>query len=196
MKKICWELNSANDCAYFRRTKLVTPAKLRMQAADRMTAVTLVSAEFNGIPRVFETNFWVLMYHGDKIEFIGIYLPAFETHANDCLPTWCLRKGQWDKRHSHNILESNEQTAAGFKSGFNVIHTFFFDEQSHRAIVRQVKAISEYMANGITMTNAKQQKDKKWERIRIFIDNQFVKIDFEFLPNVKGCSRFKTTLKL
>ena len=79
VNNVKWEKNSGNENAIIHQSRILkrSHARLKAIAVKKMTDVWLISAEFEGEPKVFERLLWVLIEKDAGMEFFGIYSPAF-----------------------------------------------------------------------------------------------------------------------
>ncbi|MET1257471.1 hypothetical protein [Aliikangiella maris] len=120
MKILHWEKNIEGS-AYIKENKknTLTPSRQKQKVICMMKDVSLISAQFNGVKKVFEPYVNIVADNGNKVEFIGVYLPSF---SESCNKEICIRRATWYKKQ---IL----------KSEFTINTNFF-------AIVEQIKLLN------------------------------------------------------
>lgn len=183
MIAIPWELNVSGVCATLKTKKTVrkTPAKLKSEAVERMVGVSLVSAEFEGTPKVFEPKMWMLLQSGTSVEFIGLYTPSFSSDEEDNLPSVCVRRGVWSKGHQVDLFNTE------FVSGdIGVINTLFFKKDSVENLIGQLQNIEGYVSNGLKIVDSLKEEKGKWESVRLFINADMLSLEIEYSPQVKN----------
>jgi hypothetical protein len=101
------------------RAVTITPYRSRRLASAKMTEVALISAEFRGVPAVFEPWLMVLLDTGEGLEFAGIYKPAFsaaEHSGTAAVPAFSLRTAVWQAAQDSERL-GDEAAAIGYVTG-------------------------------------------------------------------------------
>lgn len=191
MIAIPWELNVSGDCATLKTKKAVkkTPAKLKNEAVERMIGVSLVSAEFEGTPKVFDIKMWMLLDSGASVEFIGLYMPVFSSDEEDDSPSLCVRRGGWSKSHQVDLF--NTDFVSG---GVGVINTHFFKKDSVENLANQLHKIEEYVSSGLKMVESQKEEKRKWESIRFFVNADVLSLEIEYSPLVKNENYIETAL--
>lgn len=71
---------------------------LKLLALDKLFAISMVSAEFDGDARLFEHRASVLIDYGAAAECYGIYeWDGDADSSSPCTPSFCLRHGKYDR---------------------------------------------------------------------------------------------------
>ncbi len=192
MIEIPWELNISNGCALLKNEKIVkkTPAKLKTEAVERMIGVSLVSAEFEGAPKVFEPKMWVLLNSGGSVEFIGLYVSAFISDGGENLPSLCVRRGTWEKSIPVDLFNTEF-----FFGDAGVISTHFFNKNSVKNLISQLNEIEIYVLNGLKMVDSLEKEKKDWESVRLFINANILSLEIEYSPQIKSENNIEDFLK-
>lgn len=175
MTEIPWESNASGDCARFREPghKKKTPSMLKQEAITRMIDVSLISAQFNGAPRVFEPRFWVILDSGASMEFFGLYFPAFSSPGEDTL--LCIRKGVWRKIHSSDSLVPSD-----------TIENFFFPHDAVKAISDNFRGLETHVSNGLQLLDSSRGEKSAWESIRLYLETNALRLELKYSLAIKS----------
>lgn len=189
MTDIPWELNATGGCAVLinsERNEKKTPAKLKREAIQRMTDVSLVSADFGKKTRVFETALWAVFDSGSTLEFIALYFPAFSYDENDDLPSVCVRTCEWkragvgDKGRALSVHDS--------------IYTRFFKSDTAKTFFSKFQFIEESFLRGLAMVPTDIVKDAPHESITVFLNANTVSVELDYSPKVRSDAYFDSAL--
>jgi len=155
MKFIQWEQSIDNTCAILHRFKPIKRASspLKYLAIQKMTDISIISAEFDGELQVYEPKLWILLdYYDSKIEFYGVYFPDDPINCSDHIPTLCLRKASWNRKNDKaQIIKNQDYDKYILSPKHACFKTLFTYEAEVIGITKLVSEINAYVPNKLSI---------------------------------------------
>jgi hypothetical protein len=156
---------------------------LRLLAVEKMTAVSLVSAEFGGLPVVFEPAAEALVDSGARVDFMALYetaLPGEGDPAN--LPTFCARRSVWvrgeDAARLDAAASSREYLVAGPQVASRLV---FLTRDEGAALVRLYEEAGALVARGVAFEHTRRE-DVGWHDLRFTLIHGGTRFELSYSP--------------
>jgi hypothetical protein len=125
----------------------------------KLADVTLISAEFGGVPVVFEPWVTLLVNRASSAEFFGAYQPAFPLDEGDEAPSLCLRRSSWSQgardEDGDLLIEGDEGP---------IESQIVFTSRTERVdVVRLVEELVRLLTDGIRVRRT--SREIEWEAL-------------------------------
>ena len=169
MKKILWEQTSDGSPAQLGKLPRVTKSGLLLKgvAIAKMVDVSLISAEFDDIPVVFEPKVEVFLDEGTAAEFMAVYQSGFpsEEHSRK-LPSLCLRISRWNRNNDFKQFNRAKNKKEYLESDKQVKSNLVFTTPTvHSEIYQLTTEIIDIFRRGVAL-EAVNRTETHWHEIR------------------------------
>ena len=159
---------------------------LKDLAIQKMTDVSVISAEFDGEIRAYEPKFWTLLdYYDSKLEFYGVYFSIDSVENNDPIPTLCLRKAFWKRQNDKAQMFMNrdyDKYILSSKHAF--VKTLFTTATEVVDIIELISEINSYVPNQLSVKN-QCRENNAWYYLRVKLYDEELVFDIGYCPLVR-----------
>lgn len=169
MKNILWERTSNGSPAQLGKLPRVTRSGLLLKgvAIAKMVEVSLISAEFDGIPVVFEPKVEAFLDEGTAASFMGVYQSGFpfETDYQE-LPSLCLRISRWNRSNDFKQFNEAKNKKGYIESDKQVKSQIVFTTLTAESEIDQLATeIIDIFRRGVAL-EAVNRTGERWHEIR------------------------------
>lgn len=195
LDSIPWELTADGKAARLVRTRPSTRGSalaLRLLAVEKMTAVSLVSAEFGGTPVVFEPVAEALVDSGARVDFMALYetaLPGEDDPSN--LPAFCARRAVWVRDEDAGRLDAaasrKEYLVAGPQVASRLV---FLTRDEAAALVRLYEEAGTLVARGVAIERARRES-VRWHDLRFVFIHGGTRFELSYSPFVSKSAKLE-----
>jgi hypothetical protein len=183
---IPWELTADGKAARLVRARPSprgSALALRLMAVEKMTAVSLVSAEFGGWPVVFEPASEALVDSGARVDFMALYETALPGEGDPAgLPAFCARRSVWVRDEDAGRLDAaasgNERPAAGSRIASRLV---FLTRDEAAALVRLYEEAGSLVGRGVAVERARRE-DAVWHDLRFMFTLGGTRFELSYSP--------------
>jgi hypothetical protein len=187
LDSIPWELNADGRAARLVRTR-PSPRRSalarRLLAVEKMSAVSLVSAEFDGLPVVFEPAAEALVDTGARVDFMALYetaLPGEGDPAN--LPAFCARRAVWVRDEDAGRLDAAANRKKYLVAGPQVASRLvFLTRDEAAALVRLYEEAGSLVARGVAVERTRRE-DVGWRDLRFRFTHGGTRFELSYAPS-------------
>ncbi len=200
LKNIPWEKTSNEIPAQLVQSRTKVPRAsfvVKALAKAKMLDVTLISAEFNTIPVVFEERMSVYLDWSTHSEFLGVYQPGYmEEEEKDHLPTICIRHATWNKARDFRQFNEAKSKKAYVEGSEQIISRIIFTTAKQEPdISRLILSAKQVIRTGIAI-NEVSRPDFGMEEIRFSIADESIVFTLSYTPIGEQCIEMEKWLPL
>lgn len=169
MKNVLWEQTSNGSPARLSKPPRLKRSGLLLKrvAVAKMVEVSLISAEFDGIPVVFEPKVEVFLDEGSAAGFMGVYqsgYPSDEEYKE--LPSLCLRISRWNRNSDFRQFNEAQDKKHYIESDKQVKSQILFTTlKADSEIDELTTEIIDIFRRGVAL-EAVNRTQERWHEIR------------------------------
>lgn len=192
MDEIAWEHLADGRNARFKRSKMdyrfETLAMLNLAIA-KLTTVSVISGNFDGVTAVFEPSLSVLLTFDTRYEWLGMYQPGYPHEevqvASHSFPTLCLRKAIWQTQYESERFHKAINKRAYIKQAGGIeSHIVFLTDEMYTELQILSVQLEQMIRKGIDISTSTRDK-KSWDSIEVKL-NKELSFSLSYSSNVNG----------
>lgn len=168
------------------RNMRLSPAQQRGIAISALTGITVISADFAGGTRVFERLAYLVDIGRSRIDYVGLFEPAFEPEEQIQLPRLCVRRGIWASDNAQT-MSAPKGNAAQVLAALDC-RTWYLAKDRCDDIVGSFEKLRQLVVSGIALDGGTPSSATEYIERQIWIGCDETQWSLAYVPSVRDVS--------